>query len=68
MITTTFTIKGMTCGHCVSAVSQEIGKLDGVAGVAVELETGRVTVTSDATLDTDIVRAAINEAGYELMP
>ena len=42
---TVYTVAGMTCGHCVSAVSEEIGKLDGVAGVQVDLATGAVTVS-----------------------
>jgi copper chaperone len=63
---TVYTVKGMTCGHCVSAVSTEIGKLDGVGGVAVDLATGTVTVTSAGPLETAQVAAAVEEAGYEL--
>jgi copper ion binding protein len=64
---TVYTVKGMTCGHCVNAVSAEIGKLDGVAGVTVDLATGAVTVTSEAPLDRAAVAAAVEEAGYELV-
>ena len=67
MLTATYKVDGMTCGHCVSAVSGELAKLTGVTDVAVDLDRGLVTVTSDATLDTDAVRAAIDEAGYELV-
>jgi copper chaperone len=56
----------MTCAHCVSAVSDEIGRLPGVSDVRVELATGSVTVTSAAPLPVDDVRAAVDEAGYEL--
>ena len=66
MTTTTYTVTGMTCGHCVSSVSSEIGKLGGVSNVQVELATGAVTVTSDQPLDDDAVRAAVDEAGYEV--
>jgi copper chaperone len=64
---TVYSVKGMTCGHCVSAVSTEIGKLDGVDGVAVDLATGAVTVTSAAPLEPATVAAAVEEAGYELV-
>lgn len=66
MTTTTYTVKGMTCGHCVSAVTEEVKGLPGVSDVSVELESGAVTVTSDAALDEAGVRAAVEEAGYEL--
>lgn len=66
MITTSYAVTGMTCGHCVSAVSAEVGRIDGVTGVDVDLPTGQVTITSTASLDDETVRAAIDEAGYEL--
>jgi copper chaperone len=61
-----YTVVGMTCEHCVSAVTGELIRLPGVRGVEVELETGRVMVDSDALLPLDEVRAAVDEAGYEL--
>ena len=67
--TTTFAVSGMTCDHCVGAVTQEVAGLDGVNRVDVELVAGGdslVTVTSDRTLPSEEVRAAIEEAGYEL--
>ncbi len=67
MATTTYQVKGMTCGHCVSAVSSEISQLDGVQAVVVDLDGGLVTVTSDAPLADDAVRDAVDEAGYELV-
>jgi copper chaperone CopZ len=57
---------GMTCAHCVMSVTEEIGEIDGVTGVAVDLPTGAVAVTSDRPLDEDRVRAAVEEAGYTL--
>jgi copper ion binding protein len=67
MTTATYTVKGMTCGHCVNAVSGEVGALPGVDRVEVDLPTGVVTVTSEQPLDTGAVRAAVEEAGYELV-
>jgi copper ion binding protein len=67
MITTRYAVKGMTCGHCVSAVSDEVGRIDGVTGVDVDLATGAVTVTSAAALDDAAVRDAVDEAGYEVV-
>jgi copper chaperone len=66
MSTSTYTVTGMTCGHCVSAVSEEVGALPGVIEVQVDLPTGAVTVTSDMLLDDAAVAAAVEEAGYEL--
>jgi copper chaperone len=66
MSTATYTVTGMTCGHCVSAVTEEVSGLPGVTDVRVDLPSGGVTVTSDAPLDDDAVRAAVEEAGYEV--
>lgn len=67
MATSTYTVTGMTCGHCVDAVSSEVGRLPGVRDVSVDLATGTVTVTSETPLDRQAVRAAVDEAGYELV-
>ena len=66
MSTATYTVTGMTCGHCVSAVTEEVSGLPGVTDVRVDLASGGLTVTSDAPLDDDAVRAAVEEAGYEV--
>ena len=66
MSTATYTVVGMTCGHCVSAVTEEVTAVPGVTAVDVDLASGRLTVTSDAPVDDDAVRAAVDEAGYEL--
>jgi copper ion binding protein len=66
MTTQTWTVQGMTCGHCVSSVTEEVGELAGVTDVQVDLESGRVIVTSDAPLPDDSVRAAVQEAGYSV--
>ncbi len=65
-VTSTYTVTGMTCEHCVKAVTGELSELDGVRDVRVDLGSGAVTVTSDAPLDGQAVRAAVDEAGYEL--
>ena len=66
MNTSSYTVVGMTCGHCVSAVTEEVGQVPGETGVEVDLASGRLTVTSDTTVDDDTVRAAVDEAGYAL--
>ena len=66
MTTSSYTVTGMTCSHCVASVSEEVGALDGVTDVAVDLPTGAVTVTSDQPVDDAQVRAAVEEAGYQL--
>jgi copper ion binding protein len=66
--TATFSVTGMTCDHCVAAVQGEVAKVDGVTGVDVELATGTVTVASARPLPDDAVAAAVEEAGYEVMP
>ncbi|MCA2205968.1 MULTISPECIES: cation transporter [Nocardia] len=66
MATTTYTVTGMTCGHCVSSVKQEIGKIDGVTSVDVDLASGLVRVDSANEVSDADVAAAVDEAGYEL--
>lgn len=66
MTTATYRVIGMTCDHCVRAVTTELVLLDGVRSVDVDLAQGAVTVTSDGPLETDVVREAIDEAGYAL--
>ena len=67
---TEFLVTGMTCGHCVSSVTEEVGAIEGVDSVEVVLKKGgasRVTVTSAGPIDADAVRAAVEEAGYQLV-
>lgn len=61
----TFTVPGMTCGHCVAAVETEVGAVTGVAAVDVDLDTKLVVVTGTG-LDRDAIVAAIDEAGYDV--
>ena len=65
MSQTSYTVTGMTCEHCVNAVTTEVTAVEGVEAVAVDLETGRVTVTGAGYTDEQIA-AAVDEAGYEL--
>jgi len=65
-VTETYTVTGMTCGHCVHAVTEELTRLPGVRDVQVDLNSGKVTVKSDGILPIDEVRAAVDEAGYAL--
>jgi copper chaperone len=66
MSESTYTVTGMTCGHCVASVTEEISEIDGVTDVAVDLPTGAITVISSKPLDNADVRAAVEEAGYQL--
>lgn len=66
MSTATYIVTGMTCGHCAASVREEIEEIAGVTAVEVVVETGAVTVTSDAPLDDAAVAAAVTEAGYAL--
>ena len=66
MTSQTFTVTGMTCGHCVASVTEEISEIPGVESVDVVLDSGAVTVTSSQPLEQQAVRAAVEEAGYQL--
>jgi copper chaperone CopZ len=65
---TTFTVTGMTCAHCQRAVTEEISAVDGVDSVSVDLPTGTVTVTAARPVDRADIAAAVDEAGYALVP
>ncbi|KQU35964.1 MULTISPECIES: heavy-metal-associated domain-containing protein [unclassified Rhodococcus (in: high G+C Gram-positive bacteria)] len=66
MTTKTVTVVGMTCQHCVAAVTEEVSALQGVTSVHVDLESGRVDVESDTPVDDAALATAVDEAGYEL--
>jgi copper chaperone len=69
MTTTTYSVSGMTCGHCTSAVTEELSKLVGVQDVKIDLVAGgtsAVHVTSESGLDEAEVREVVDEAGYVL--
>ncbi|MBW4716823.1 heavy-metal-associated domain-containing protein [Saccharothrix obliqua] len=67
MAQSVFTVTGMTCGHCVASVTEEVTRIDGVTDVAVDLPTGEVKVTSAVPVAEADVRAAVEEAGYALV-
>ncbi len=64
--TRSYTVTGMTCGHCVASVTEEVEAVPGIEQVDVVLDTGALTVTSSGQLDDSAVRAAVEEAGYSL--
>ena len=64
--TSTYTVAGMHCGHCVASVSEEVQEIPGVQDVDVVLETGALTITSEDSVDDAAVKAAVEEAGYQL--
>ncbi|MEO6627463.1 MAG: cation transporter [Aquihabitans sp.] len=65
--TATYKVQGMTCGHCVSSVTTELGRIDGVTGVDVHLASGNVSISSAGPIPHDAVVAAVDEAGYEVV-
>ena len=71
MAITTYIVRGMTCGHCVAAVTEELKSIQGVTDVTVDLVEGgdsTVSVTSTDPLDIERVKVAVDEAGYEVIP
>ncbi|MFI7444700.1 heavy-metal-associated domain-containing protein [Nonomuraea indica] len=64
--TARYTVEGMTCGHCVSSVKEEVGEVPGVTAVEVDLATGLLTVQSDSPVDQAKIVAAVEEAGYDV--
>ncbi len=67
MTTTTYIVEGMTCGHCVSSVQEEVSEVSGVDAVEVDLASGSVTVTSQQPVDVAAIRQAVTDAGYQLV-
>ncbi len=65
-MTQTWTVAGMTCGHCVDSVTEEVAELPGVRAVDVVLESGALTVVAEPPLSDDAVRRAVEDAGYRL--
>ncbi|MEU6133345.1 heavy-metal-associated domain-containing protein [Nocardioides sp. NPDC047086] len=66
MSTQNFTVVGMTCGHCVASVTEEVTEIAGVSDVDVDLASGNVTITASEPISDDAIRAAVEEAGYSL--
>ena len=66
MSTTTVSVEGMTCGGCASSVRAELSHLPGVVDVGIDLANGTATIDSESPLDAADIRAAVEEAGYQL--
>lgn len=66
--TSTYAVSGMSCQHCIDAVTKEVAAIAGVSVVAVDLAAATVTVTSETPLEVEAVRAAVDEAGFDLTP
>jgi len=66
MAETTYHVPGISCGHCKSAIESEVGALDGIESVVVDIDLRQVAVVG--TAGDDVIRAAIVEAGYEADP
>lgn len=65
MTTNEYTVTGMTCGHCESAIRAEVSQIPGITDIEVSAATGRLAVTADGQIDDTAVIAAVDEAGYE---
>ncbi len=63
----TYTVRGMTCDHCVGSVTAEVTKIPGVTGVDVDVAQGRLTVTSTEAVSVEAVTEAVEEAGYAVV-
>ena len=64
--TQTYTVTGMTCGHCVASVTEEVEEISGVEKIDIVLETGSLTITSSEPVEDAAVKTAVEEAGYQL--
>ena len=66
MSTVTVRVNGMSCGHCVSSVREEVGAIPGVTAVDVDLASGKVTIDSEHQVEAEAIQSAVEEAGYQL--
>jgi copper chaperone len=66
MSTVTVTVAGMTCGHCASSVREEVAGIPGVTAVDVDLASGTVTIDSERQVESEAIKGAVEEAGYQL--
>jgi len=64
--TTTYTVAGMTCAHCVASVTEEVSEIPGVEDVQVDLASGAVAVTSNQPVSAEAIKAAVEDAGYQI--
>jgi copper ion binding protein len=68
MTSSTYTVRGMTCDHCVGSVTAEVTKIPGVTDIAVDVKAGRLTILSDEPVPASAVEEAVEEAGYAVVP
>jgi copper chaperone CopZ len=68
MPTASYVVTGMTCQHCVHAVTEEVSSVPGVSDVSVDLDSGRLTVVSSAEVPFAAIATAVDEAGYAVTP
>ncbi|MEV0231498.1 heavy metal-associated domain-containing protein [Nonomuraea sp. NPDC050786] len=66
MSTSTYVVQGMNCEHCVNSITTAVGEIAGVTDVLVDLPTGKMDVTGHSTLDDDLIRQAVEEAGFQV--
>ena len=67
-VTSEYLVSGMTCGHCVASVTEEVRTIPGVTDVQVDLRSGDLVITSDTGISFEAVEAAVDEAGYSVTP
>jgi copper chaperone CopZ len=67
-VTSEYLVSGMTCGHCVASVTEEVSTIPGVTDVQVDLGSGDLVITSDTSISFEAVEAAVDEAGYSVTP
>jgi copper ion binding protein len=66
MSSVTVTVTGMSCRHCASSIREEVGSIPGVTAVAVDVDSGKVTIDSERRVEADAIKSAVEEAGYRL--
>ncbi|WP_327102995.1 heavy-metal-associated domain-containing protein [Nonomuraea glycinis] len=66
MITSTYVVQGMNCEHCVNSITETVGEVPGVTGVLVDLPTGKLQVTGQSASNADVIRQAVEEAGFQV--
>jgi copper chaperone len=66
MSSVTVSVSGMSCGHCATSVRDEVGSIPGVTAVDVDLARGTVTIDSERHVESDAIKSAVEEAGYQL--
>lgn len=67
MVAARYGVEGMTCGHCITAITNEVAKIPGVTEIAVDLQAASLSFTSTGDVDVAAVRSAVDEAGYTLV-